>query len=113
MDNSSPPGRYFRGNIQRFLVHESSHGFKYHAAELSIGAPAGLSGGPVLLVGQVALLVGVVAENYESSTYLRTLEEFSEPGKEYREKVHSVINYAMAVCLLPHESWLLREIEGY
>ena len=103
---TEPTGRLFRAHIQRFLVKESHLGYRYHAAELSIGAPAGLSGGPVFLADMSGNLVGLVTENFESTTYLRTIQELHEPGNVFKEHIHTVINYAVCVWLPPLERWL-------
>jgi hypothetical protein len=42
-----PKPRLFRGYYQRFWLHRAGPRFRYLAGELSITAPAGLSGGPV------------------------------------------------------------------
>ena len=100
------PGRYFRSHIQRFCRHRSAYGYEYHALELGMGSPAGLSGGPVFMATEAKHLVGVVCENFESSTYLSSIEETDSDGKVYREKVRNVINYATCVCLPQYERWL-------
>jgi hypothetical protein len=63
-----PTPRYFRGNIQRVFRHRSLLGYEYDAVELSFGSPAGLSGGPVSPQTDYSMVMGVVAENIESST---------------------------------------------
>ena len=109
-----PTARYFRGNIQRLFSHKSHLGYQYEAVELSFGAPAGLSGGPISPDSDYAMVMGVVVENITSTTHLSTVsEEFTEEtidGVVERtrtvEKVHSVINYAIGVRLDPLKEWL-------
>lgn len=105
-DSPRPTARYFKGNIQRLLHYKSPLGYEYDAAELSFGAPAGLSGGPVFVTDMAGNLVGLVCENFESSTYLRSIEEVQEGASVYKEKVHSVINYAICVRIGQYEQWL-------
>lgn len=105
-----PTARYFRGHVQRFMNHDSYRGYSYRAVELSVPAPAGLSGGAVFKIGHVNPLVGIVCENFESSTYLRSIEEIQENGNTYREQVQSVINYAVCVRLSHYEQWLDRVV---
>ena len=101
-----PTPRYFRGNIQRVFRHRSPLGYEYDAVELSFGAPAGLRGGPVSPQTDYAMVMGVVAENIESSTYLSTITEVREQDRTYSERIHSIINYAIAVRLDPLKAWL-------
>src|SRR6266568_2867656 len=52
----------FPGHVQRFFNHTSHMGYRYIAAELSIGCPVGLSGAPVFNSTHMGRLYGVVAE---------------------------------------------------
>lgn len=101
-----PTPRYFRGNIQRLFKHRSHLGYRYDAAELSFGAPAGLSGGPVSPESDRSMVMGVVAENFESTTYLSKITEHTTDGGTYSEHIHTMINYAVAVRLDPLKDWL-------
>lgn len=101
-----PTPRYFRGNIQRMFRHVSHQGFTYEAAELSFGAPGGLSGGPVTPNSDYAMTMGVVAENFSSTTYLSTVTEERTGTTTYIEKLHDRINYAIVVRLDPLTEWL-------
>jgi len=114
MAGLEPTARYFRGNIQRLFSHTSHLGYRYDAVELSFGAPGGLSGGPVSPDSDHAMVMGIVAENLTSTTHLSTISDHAVEetlnGVLERtrtiEKVHSVINYAIAVCLDPLTDWL-------
>ncbi len=103
---NTPTLRFFRGHIQRNGLHVSLDGYQYQALELSFPAPSGLSGGPVFIDDQDCP-IAIVAENHESSTFIRTLSEYREPGQEIRETVHAVVNYALAVHLSSIKDWLL------
>jgi hypothetical protein len=100
-----PTPRYFRGNLQRMFLFRSRFGYEYEAGELSFGAPAGLSGGPVTPDSDYAMVMGLVAENREASTYLSTISERTTESSSYTERIHSVINYAIAVRLDPLKPW--------
>jgi hypothetical protein len=101
-----PTARLFRGHFQRLLDHKSHLGYAYTAAELNIGCPAGLSGGPVFRPGAVVMLTGLVTENLESMTMLHSVEEIQKDGALVRERFHSVINYGVALLLDRVSDWL-------
>jgi hypothetical protein len=110
-DDTDPTGpgptpRYFKGHVQRRYQHRSHLHYEYHAAELSFGAPGGLSGGPVAYTALPSLAMGVVAENRETSTFLSTLTDVVDGTERYREEVRSVINYSACVLLEPLSDWL-------
>jgi S1-C subfamily serine protease len=104
---SVPTARLVTGNLQRFYEHTSSMGYVYRACELSFGAPAGLSGGPVFPVRDLSRVVAVVAENHDSTTYLRSVEEVQENGEVYRQHQHEVIRYGVGVWLADVRDWLV------
>ncbi len=102
-----PTPRFFRGYFQRWMTCHFSHlGYKYYAQELSIGAPAGLSGGPVFSPTNSNIIIGLVTENREASTYIRTVVEETTPEGTLVEKVYSTINYAICLTLYEHREWL-------
>jgi hypothetical protein len=101
-----PVARLFRGHIQRVLHYASPLGYEYDSAELSIGSPAGLSGGPVFRPDAPVVVIGLVTENLQSTTYLEAIEEVQENGAVYRREYQSVINYGMAVLLDRVGDWL-------
>lgn len=68
-----PTPRVFKGYIQRFFPHYSHMGYRYLAAELSTGCPAGLSGAPVFNSSFHGRLYGVVAEDLKTSTELESV----------------------------------------
>lgn len=105
VDAIEPTPRFFRGHVQRQFYHDRAP-YQYHAAELSFGAPAGLSGGPVAMARTSDRVVGLITENHRSSTFVETIEGVSvdEPTRE----VHAVLHYATCVLLGPLEDWLAR-----
>ncbi len=105
---TGPTARFFRGHVQRTGLHISHDGFKYQAMELSFAAPAGLSGGPVFIADSEDP-IALVAENQESSTYLHTITEVRDEGKEFHESIHSVVNYAISVSLVNLGEWIAGE----
>lgn len=100
-----PTLRFFKGHIQRNGLHISASGYKYQSLELSFAAPSGLSGSPVFVEGQDHP-IAMVAENFESSTYLRTITEVIDGRSEFRETIHSVVSYGVAVDLRYIRAWL-------
>jgi S1-C subfamily serine protease len=94
-----PTERVFRGFIQRFMAHKSYQGYEYDALEMSIGAPAGLSGGPVFTPDAPWLIIGLVTENLRSTTFLQAVQEIQAGGAVYRESLHETINYGVALRL--------------
>ena len=83
-DTPGPTPRLFTGHFQRFFDHSSYAGYNYRAGEMSLPAPAGLSGGPVFRRQAPVMVMGLVAENFESSTTLHAVEEITEEGRERR-----------------------------
>ena len=80
--------------------------YRYKAGELSFGSPAGLSGGPVFPRGEQDRIIGVVTENCDSTTFLRSVAEIQDGGQRYTEKVHEVIRYGIFARLDPLSDWL-------
>jgi hypothetical protein len=99
--------RLFKGHYQRFFGHQSHLGYHYHAAELSVGCPAGLSGGPLFRPEAHSVVVAVASENIESATSADFEEESAgEVTTVYRR----VLTYGVAVLLEPLRSWLAETI---
>lgn len=107
----APVPRMFRGHVQRVFEHRSHRGYHYVADELSMAIPAGLSGGPVFSVSTACEVSAVAAETIEASTYVRTITELKDDTREYVEKVHSVVNYGVAVRLECVLDWLRAVIQ--
>jgi hypothetical protein len=107
-----PTPRLFKGHFQRFMpTYKSKLSYVYVAAELSIPAPAGLSGGPLFRPGAPVVL-GLVTENLESTTYLDSVEEVLKDGRTTRTTFQKVITYGVALMLSPLKEWLNDQQEG-
>ena len=105
-DNSvRPTVRLFRGFAQRFFKYDES-GWQYGAVELSFGAPAGLSGGPVFPMRDVCSLSGIATANRDATTYLASVAEVQDGNSTYTEKIHHRIQYGIALDLKPWIDWL-------
>lgn len=99
-DGTHPTARLFRGHYQRFMVHKSQiYGFEYNAGEMSIGAPAGLSGGPVFRPGADVMVTGLVTENHQSTTFLQSVEDHQDGPMRSKSSIHEVIQYGVALLL--------------
>jgi len=107
---TQPTARLFRGHFQRYMRHQSRHGFHYNAGEMSIGAPAGLSGGPVFRLGDGGLVAGLVTENRESTTFLDSVEEIQTDGKTQKKQYVEVINYGVSLLLDSLGEWLATQV---
>jgi len=100
----SPTPRLFVGHFQRFL-RSGPHG-TYLAGEMSIPAPAGLSGGPVFRPGADVMVMGLVTSNVESYSVLHSVDEIDASGNRYKEVSRRVIHYGLALMLSDLEDWL-------
>jgi hypothetical protein len=101
-----PTARLLTGTVQRRFTFTSRLGYRYKTGESSFGSPAGMSGGPVFSTREVNLLVGVMAENHDSTTYLRSVEEALANGEVYKQYQHEVIRYGIYVDLGELRPWL-------
>jgi hypothetical protein len=104
----NPTARLFKGYFQRYFDHRSrlSARYEYRAGEMSIGCPAGLSGGPVFRPLSQHMLCGLVTENFESATVLHWKEQAVEgPHTHYTEQAR-IINYGLCLMLSSVSDWL-------
>lgn len=102
----APTARLFKGSFQRFFPFSSRLGHRYVAGELSIGCPAGLSGGPRFRPGAPQMLLGLATENHESTVALHSEEFIEADGMRTRTRNLSVINYGVCVMLHEVKEWL-------
>jgi trypsin-like peptidase len=108
----APTPRLFKGHFQRFIqTYKSKLGYEYFAAELNIAAPAGLSGGP-LFRAAAPVVLGIVTENLESTTFLDSVEQVFRDGQTTRTTYQKVITYGVALMLSPLKEWLNDQREG-
>jgi hypothetical protein len=112
-DKPGPTPRLFTGHFQRFFDYRSFAGFRYRAGELSLPAPAGLSGGPLFRPGAAVMVTGLVAENFESRTTLDSVEEVSREGDRTTYSTVRVIAYGVAVMLDPLSGWLDEHVPAF
>ena len=107
-DEKDQTSRAFKGYFQRFMLHSSYLGYRYTAAELSIPAPAGLSGVPVFSTEHLTsgYVYGVVPENVESSTLLDSVLEVQDGNRLVEERYKKVLNFGVALLLPDYEQWL-------
>lgn len=106
LDSREPTPRLLKGSYQRFFDHESYLGFRYFAGELSMGCPAGLSGGPLFRQGAHVIVTGLATENLESTTVLESVEEITEGDTTTAMRYRKVITYGVAVMLDRLAEWL-------
>lgn len=93
-------GRHFKGHIQRqFRFDPPGGGPGYLAMELSIPAPAGLSGGPVSIAHTPDAIYAVVTTNHDSSLVIDSYEEEQRNGVINRGKITRVVSYGIAAVL--------------
>ncbi len=107
-----PGPRLFKGHYMRFMDHRSFMGYRYLAGEISIAAPAGLSGAPLFRPGAHSMVTAIVAEN--SSSYLvdDSSEEIEADGTTVRTEVRKIVSYGVVVMLSAVADWLDAQIPG-
>ncbi len=112
---AQPTARLFKGHYQRFMLHRSEvfPQFEYNAGEMSIGAPAGLSGGPVFRPGAPQMVTGLVTENHQSTTFLQAVEDHQDGPMRSRSSIHEVIQYGVSLLLDSHAEFLDQQIPAH
>jgi hypothetical protein len=101
----TPTPRLFRGYVQRQLTYRRA-GYEYSAAEMSIPAPAGLSGGALFVAADFNSVIGVAAENVQSTTYVGRVEEQTSEGGKVTHVEREHVQYGIAALLSPLGDWL-------
>jgi len=103
-----PTPRIFKGHYQRYFSHQSPLGYCYDAAEMSIPAPHGLTGGPVFRDVAPLVVTGLVTENLESPTVLWKQEESTLEERMTQGALDPppVISYGVVLLLDYHGPWL-------
>jgi hypothetical protein len=101
-----PVPRTFKGHFQRYFGYEAPDGRNYFAGEMSIPAPAGLSGGGLTYTRAARHLAAIVTTNHDSWVTLDRTEEVERDGVKYRDEVRRVVSYGIAAMAHPHEDWL-------
>jgi hypothetical protein len=106
-DGQRPTARLFKGHFQRYFSHTSHTGHNYWAGEMSVPAPTGLSGGPVVWRENPSAVCGVVTTNLETHAILDHVEEVQEDGRTIRMEARRVVHYGLALMLLGNlDPWL-------
>lgn len=101
-----PVGRLYKGHFQRYFGYTDVRDREYFAGEMSIPAPAGLSGGPVSRRSAPNLLTAIVTTNVESYVLLDAVEEVEKDGKTLRVESRRVVTYGIAAMLHGVRDWL-------
>jgi hypothetical protein len=100
-----PVARVFRGHVQRTLYYERPP-YHYQAIEMSVPSPAGLSGGALVWTGSYSRVLGIAAENVNSTTYVGRFEETTADGVTTRQIERDHVQYGIAVDLHRLTAWL-------
>ncbi|MBB1052574.1 hypothetical protein ACTHRK_17895 [Dietzia cercidiphylli] len=98
--------RLFKGYLQHYMPYADPAGRQYEASEMSIPAPAGLSGSPVFFPDQPEMITGVVTTNIESYAVIDSVTEVDDDGRVYRESSKRVVAYGVALQLDPLKEWI-------
>ena len=101
----TPTPRLFRGYLQRELNYRRA-GYDYSAGEMSIPAPAGLSGSSLFVAADFNSVIGVAVENVQSTTYVGRVEEQTSDGGKITHVEPEHVQYGIAALLAPVEDWL-------
>jgi hypothetical protein len=104
----TPVARMFKGHFMRYFRYDAPSGsYSYLAAEMSIPAPPGLSGGALALPSEPEQLAAVVTTNVDSEVVLDRTEQVERDGAMYREAIVRQVSYGLAVLLQgPAAEWL-------
>lgn len=100
-EENTQVGRLFKGHYQRHFEYQNPSGRNYFAAELSIPAPAGLSGGPVSNAHRPQVLDAIVTTNHDSSLIIDSYEKVEHNGNISRSEIKRVVSYGIAAMLVP------------
>lgn len=106
-------GRLFRGHFQRHFGYSDPSGRSYFAGEMSIPAPAGLSGGPLSRPHTLDKICAIVTTNHDSYLVIDSYEEEERDGKVSRGKITRVVSYGIAAMFTPTEigDWLQATVD--
>jgi hypothetical protein len=104
----NPVARTFKGHFMRYFGYEPpGSGPGYFAAEMSIPAPPGFSGGPLAYAARPGELIAVVTTNVDSEIILDRFEEVERDGSRHAERVTRVISYGIAAMV--DREWLIEQ----
>jgi hypothetical protein len=107
-------GRVFKGHFQRYFGYVDPAGKSYFAGEMSVPAPAGLSGGPVSRPATPDLLSGIVTANHDSYLIVDSFEETEINGMVSKGQIKRVVSYGIAAMLVnpAMRQWLEEIVDG-
>jgi S1-C subfamily serine protease len=100
---AQPTPRAFVGHYQRFFNFTDYQGYKYFAAEMSIPAPTGLSGGPLFSTHTDDYIFAVVANNFDSATLVDQVVDIDADGTRRSTRHERIVTYGIAVMVKPLE----------
>lgn len=112
-EGSGAVPRYFKGHFQRYFGYPDPRGRVYFAGEMSIPAPAGLSGGPVSAPSTPDKLIGIVTTNHDSYLVEDSYVQEERDGRISRGEIRRVVSYGIAAMLVHEEfsTWLKDIVE--
>ncbi len=104
--SQAPTFRMLVGHIQRYFQFRPPNYGGCTVAEMSVPAPAGLSGAPVYLRSDPRLVIGVVVGNNYAYTIEDSVEEETGGSGVYRIEARRFVSYGVAILLNPLAFWL-------
>ena len=90
--------RFFKGHFQRHFGYSDPSGRTYFAGEMSIPAPAGLSGGPLSRPQTPDKICAIVTTNHDSYLVIDSYEEEERDGDVSRGQIRRVVSYGIAAA---------------
>ena len=96
------------GSVQWFYTYRGSR-YLYHAVELSVPIPNGVSGAPIFLhddPNHVFAVATGAKESFITVDHIITITE-EIPGHTRVEKMNKIISYGVGVLLTPLEEWIV------
>ena len=106
-----PTARLVKGHLQRFFQHENIARQKYHAGEMSVACPPGMSGSPVVKRGDSSQLIGIVTDFVDAGTLSSRSEEVEIVGHQKTTVVYrDIIRYGVCLLLAEHIEWLAHAV---
>jgi hypothetical protein len=102
---TGPFPRVLTGTHQRFYIYDRPP-YRYHAGEMSIPAPEGLSGAPLFWSHQRTGVSAMVTATVASYTVADSDETVEAPGQLHRTEARRVIAYGVSLILGDVVDWL-------
>lgn len=105
-EGPTPVARTMKGHVQRYFMYDGSSGPDFLAAEMSIPAPAGSSGGPIVSPHDKQTLVGIIVANHDSYAVTDSVDEVDADGQRMRIESQRIVSYGIAVPGASIRHWL-------